>query len=701
MEKVTYRSEVAVAIVTLFVSGLWYFFYHKREYIHIYGAISVALLIVAGIVGRNTLLLQLNYLQRAMTDEPGLEAQSVTFLFVLFMIPISGLLFAIELWWKRHDLVCLILIAMLVAGPMIGIPSNYLSIFLQLLFLVSFAVMQAGRLTGVVAAGLFALAFIIVYSGRDRLYQFAYEAEYFVHNTISFVTGAADEATANGQIGKGNDYKTGTVQIELETDDIPTEKLYLAGFSGGDYLGGAWQEDDDTGLLTQAAQTLGLGDRAWSLSNRYGGMYFTLNAFLSGEGMLNSRSITLRHPSRHYRRYFTPYGGQWASDTVYSRGFINTGYMYRYYEQKDMDIDWNRVRPGIAFEPQANWYRNLQDAYLEAVEAQCLQVPKERIPRLTKLCEEHPLTELDEITAFIIAALESNADYTLTPGNAPVNKDIIEYFMFESGKGYCQHFASTAVLMYRLYGIPARYASGYLVDPDDFALEKGMYKAYLTDESAHSWVEIFIKDYGWVPIDVTPSTDGSIRTSYPGFDAAKLQQVLDQYQWNADSFIPVYETEEIQEVEHVEEEILKISIPREKLEKYIPIMITIIIYTVLLLPFFWDYRCIKRLWKLEKMDCRQLFAKCMEMFRFAGYLKDCDGTEEDFVERLSELFPEIAPEDFNHMMAMIEKDAYGLQGAKEQERIFVRKMYQRMEEIIYNKLKWNRKFIFYFKKYTK
>lgn len=654
---------------------------------------AAALLAMAAIVGRNMLLLQLGYLQRALTDEPGLQAQPVTFVFVLTMVPISALLFVMEIWWKHHEMVCLILTGILVAGPMIGIPSSYLSIFLLLFFQVSFAVMQAGRLTGIVALVLFGLAFMIVYSGRETLYQFAYEAEYFVHNTISFVTGAADEATANGQIGKGNDYKTGTVQIELETAALPTENLYLGGFSGGDYLGGSWGEDDDTRLLAQAAQILGWGGRV-SLSNRFNGMYFTLNAFLSGEGILNSRSITLRHPSRHYRRYFSPYGGQWASDTVVIRWSQNTGYVYRYFEQKDLKIDWNNLRSGIAFETQANWYRNLQDAYMEAVQEQCLQVPRERVPRLTRLCEEHPLTELDEITAFIISALESNADYTLMPGNAPVNKDIVEYFMFESGKGYCQHFASTAVLMYRLYGIPARYASGYLVKPEDFALEKGMYRAHVTDESAHAWVEIFLKDYGWVPIDVTPSTDGSIRTSYPGFDSAKLNQVLAQHQWNADTFIPVYETEEIQEPEQEE---LIISIPWERVKEYLPAIIAAVECILFLLPLLWEHRRMKRLRKLEGMNCRQLFARCMELFRFAGYFRDCTGAEEDFAGRISEQFPEIEARDIGHMMDVVEQAAYGPKDPDEQERIFVRGMYQRMEEIVCQRLKWYRKWYFNFK----
>ncbi len=68
--------------------------------------------------------------------------------------------------------------------------------------------------------------------------------------------------------------------------------------------------------------------------------------------------------------------------------------------------------------------------------------------------------------------LQSHASYTLTPGRAPVNQDIVEYFLFENHEGYCVHFASAATLMYRLYGIPARYASGYAVEPSAFTQQE-------------------------------------------------------------------------------------------------------------------------------------------------------------------------------------------------------------------------------------
>lgn len=137
------------------------------------------------------------------------------------------------------------------------------------------------------------------------------------------------------------------------------------------------------------------------------------------------------------------------------------------------------------------------------------------------LCREHPASDLAEATSVILSVLENSTSYTLTPGSAPVNTDIVEYFLFDSREGYCVHYASAATLMYRLYGIPARYGAGYAVQPSDFVLqEDGTWVAEVTDESAHAWTEIFLEDYGWTPVEVTPASDGSMLASYPGFDAA-------------------------------------------------------------------------------------------------------------------------------------------------------------------------------------
>lgn len=86
----------------------------------------------------------------------------------------------------------------------------------------------------------------------------------------------------------------------------------------------------------------------------------------------------------------------------------------------------------------------------------------------------------------------------------PSETDPIDYFLNTSREGYCVHFASAATLMLQGMGIPARYASGYVVFPNDFKKTEEGYTAVVTDARAHAWVEVYVEEFGWVPYEVTP-----------------------------------------------------------------------------------------------------------------------------------------------------------------------------------------------------
>lgn len=102
--------------------------------------------------------------------------------------------------------------------------------------------------------------------------------------------------------------------------------------------------------------------------------------------------------------------------------------------------------------------------------------------------------------------LGNNSKYTLSPGNTPVNKDFVEYFMNENKKGYCVHFATAGALFLRRAGIPARYAEGFYVSERDCSLYNQLIGTMeVPDSSAHAWVEVYYPLVGWQPVDFTPS----------------------------------------------------------------------------------------------------------------------------------------------------------------------------------------------------
>lgn len=100
--------------------------------------------------------------------------------------------------------------------------------------------------------------------------------------------------------------------------------------------------------------------------------------------------------------------------------------------------------------------------------------------------------------------LNDIGSYSRELNSLPAGTDPIDYFLNTSGEGYCVHFASAATLMLQAMGIPARYASGYVVFPKDFERTEEGYTAVVTDDRAHAWVEVYVEGLGWVPYEVTP-----------------------------------------------------------------------------------------------------------------------------------------------------------------------------------------------------
>lgn len=85
----------------------------------------------------------------------------------------------------------------------------------------------------------------------------------------------------------------------------------------------------------------------------------------------------------------------------------------------------------------------------------------------------------------------------------PSEEDLIKSFLFETKEGNCMYFSTAMALILRVLEIPSRYVTGYQVK--NYNEDIGMYEVYRSN--SHAWVEAFIKEYGWVSFDPTPSYD--------------------------------------------------------------------------------------------------------------------------------------------------------------------------------------------------
>lgn len=104
--------------------------------------------------------------------------------------------------------------------------------------------------------------------------------------------------------------------------------------------------------------------------------------------------------------------------------------------------------------------------------------------------------------------LDENIIYTETPGLDRSEKaTVLEAFLSE-GKGYDVHYATAAALMFRYYGIPARYVEGYLITPDNVKNTADGQTMAIPDGNIHAWAEIYVDGIGWVPIEISPEYEG-------------------------------------------------------------------------------------------------------------------------------------------------------------------------------------------------
>jgi transglutaminase-like putative cysteine protease len=88
--------------------------------------------------------------------------------------------------------------------------------------------------------------------------------------------------------------------------------------------------------------------------------------------------------------------------------------------------------------------------------------------------------------------------YTLRPGLLP-EQDSIDAFLFQSQRGFCEHYASAFVFMMRAAGVPARVVAGYQggeINPVN--------KTVIVHQfDAHAWAEVWLASRGWVRVDPT------------------------------------------------------------------------------------------------------------------------------------------------------------------------------------------------------
>lgn len=93
--------------------------------------------------------------------------------------------------------------------------------------------------------------------------------------------------------------------------------------------------------------------------------------------------------------------------------------------------------------------------------------------------------------------------YTLAP--PLLGKEPVDDFLFNTKRGFCEHYASSFVYLMRAAGVPARIVTGYQggeINPNGNYL-------IVRQSDAHAWAEVWLEGKGWVRVDPTSAVSPS------------------------------------------------------------------------------------------------------------------------------------------------------------------------------------------------
>ncbi len=129
-----------------------------------------------------------------------------------------------------------------------------------------------------------------------------------------------------------------------------------------------------------------------------------------------------------------------------------------------------------------------------------LQMPRNLSPKVSALAHKVTAQARGPWQAALDLKSYLDTHYRYSFVVTPTRTDVVNHFLFKNKVGYCDQFSTSFIMMARSLGIPARWVVGYA--PGTYSAQDHGYLIRAVD--AHSWAQIYIAPYGWVPIDPTP-----------------------------------------------------------------------------------------------------------------------------------------------------------------------------------------------------
>lgn len=332
--------------------------------------------------------------------------------------------------------------------------------------------------------GLIALSMLLLCGGTwqgDRREAFRQT----LHETIY------DTAATTLPEGRLADYTPGraTAAPALTVTMDRPQTLYLRGFTGERYENGTWTALAPEVLAENRDLLAWLGENAFPSAIQFA-------AAAAGEG-LQTATVTVRNTGACGKWMYVPYqlcAGDWLDKHDLGQGGLRarSGREYQYTVMVVEQEDLSRLVGEMG--DRVSTYRKAESGYREFVRAQYLEIPEE----MTKALGEAWQQTQDSLgVSDQTCAVEFLRKCFPEEGESEISLPL------ENAAGTSYQYATVAAMTLRRFGIPTRYAEGYVISQEKADAANG--GAIQVDSScARAWVEVYQEGIGWLPMELTP-----------------------------------------------------------------------------------------------------------------------------------------------------------------------------------------------------
>lgn len=487
-----------------------------------------------------------------------------------------------------------------------------------------------------------------------------------------------ESCTESGRLNNQSVRQDGETDLTVTLEEKPSENIYLRGFVGDTYEGTYWYEADHTVF----EKFFNSEEDSWIIQNLL---------FLGCEE--GGQETVKIHKERSVGDY----------------GYVPYGFEFPEVSARAGDGSYRTTERNLEYQGYGNWKERMgkktlsaeesetEDAYGAYVREEYLKVPVDHMDRLKEYCSNNQWNTLEEGVNFVVSSMREGYTYSMELEPVPENEDFAEYFFFEQKKGYCIHFATTAVLMLRMSGIPARYVTGYLATASDFVREEEGWTARIPDTQAHAWAEIYLDDVGWIPVEVTPG--------YGSSNLEPLHQIpVPSAQPEPEDTVPEITPQSTPQSSPEPEKIL----PENPAQTHVEDEKNHVVYSILLCggmilgamllllgiaaagQFRRNIIRSERRRKFRQKNCRKAVKEmCIQMY---AMLRDGEvavtGDDRENVRYLEQT----VNASFRKFFLIAQKAAYGRETVTEEERIFCEKFFHLIARYLWNRMGKKKRF---------